>query len=152
MIPEASNIHTRSGDSSTSVVMRAAERALASASVIGVKTEAISPSSVGAERTATHSTSSSGSAMPYSWSTRPLVRATREAGSCSCGIEPPPGARSIETSDGAPMISSRGNPSIRSIADVHVEDAAVRIPHHDAVLERGRQREGELRHRPAPIR
>jgi PAS domain S-box-containing protein len=95
---------------------RAAERALASASVIAVKIDAIAPSGVGALRTANHTTVPSATGIPYSWSTRPRVRSTRAAGNCSGGIDPPSGASSIDASEGAPMIVSRGQPSIRSIA------------------------------------
>ena len=77
------------------------------------------------------------------------MRATRAAGHCSGGSEPPPGASSAARSDGAPISSSRGTPTIRSDRLVGVEDDALRVPDEDALLERGRQRDrGREAHRP----
>ena len=52
--PRPSNIHTRSGESSTTAAIRAADRALASASPIVTNTDATVPSSRRAERIDSH--------------------------------------------------------------------------------------------------
>ena len=116
--PLPSNIHTRSGESSTIVVTRAAARALASAAEIGVKTAAIMPSLVGAERTENQWTPPSSAGMPYSWSMRPPVRSTRATGYCSGGSDPPPGASRTDGSDGWPISSSRVRPTMLANASL----------------------------------
>ena len=86
-----------------------------------------------------------------------LVRATRAAGSCSGGIEPPPGASSVPGSDGAPISVLDGRAEHPRHRLVGVQDHAVRVPDHDALLEGFGQRKRGRRercpvHRPAPIR
>ena len=117
--PWASNIHTRSGESSTSVAMRARRAGLGLGLGdlrVGADDRAVGPRG-GAHRdpdvaaVGVRDAELLVDARP--WCAR---RARREA--ARRGIEPPPGASSALGSDGAPISSSTGAPIIRAIASL----------------------------------